>query len=100
MRSFASFVRKNDKFMDKLSKHLQIPKIELTSFVEATEGKINTIIELREIWTTSKFSKAWRIISSHFLRQHYPKHIFHSRIFNYQIHLKYRLKLLLSLTHP
>jgi phage gp29-like protein len=48
----------------------------------------------------SIYNKVFRILSWEYLRKHYLNHIFASRIENYGIHLKYRLRMLEGLNNP
>jgi hypothetical protein len=82
---------------------LNVYKTKEADFMNAFEeaqGRINTISELRELWNNNPYSQIFRVLSAYYLRRCSHKHIFHSRIFNHQIHLKYRQKLLESVENP
>ncbi len=61
---------------------------------------INTIADLRNLWTNSKYSVEMRKLSNLFLRKYALQYIFNSRITNYASHIKYRHKLREALTYP
>ncbi len=61
--------------------------------------KINTIAELRELWTGEK-GTCMRIISNLFLRKYALEYIFNSRISSYSSHIKYRGSLWQALKEP
>lgn len=61
---------------------------------------INTIADLRSLWTESRFSREIRILSCLFLRKYSLQYIFNSRVSNFASHIKYRQKLREALTDP
>jgi hypothetical protein len=65
-----------------------------------SKRNINTIADLRELWTTGKYSREMRILSNLFLRKYSLKYIFNSRVSNYASHIKYRRKLREALKDP
>lgn len=61
---------------------------------------INTIADLRSLWTESRYSQEIRMLSCLFLRKHSLQYIFNSRVSNFASHIKYRAKLREALTDP
>lgn len=61
--------------------------------------EINTIAELRELWTGEK-GACMRVLSNLFFRQYALEYIFNSRISSYGSHIKYRSSLWQALKEP
>jgi hypothetical protein len=61
---------------------------------------INTIADLRRLWTDPVLGKCMRTISNLFFRKHAMHYIFNSRISNYSSHIKYRQSLWQALKNP
>jgi hypothetical protein len=57
---------------------------------------------MKSLWLEedNKFHKAFRILSSQYLRKHSLHHIFNSRVNNHALHLKYVRKLIKSIEDP
>ena len=68
--------------------------------LKGRKKSINTIRDIRDLWTKSKFAKEFRIISNLFLRKYAFEYIFNSRITNYSSHIKYRHKLREAVESP
>jgi len=65
------------------------------------KGRIHSISDLRALWSESNpLSSAFRVLSFEYLRRHYLKKVFNSRIENHAIHIKYRKRLLEALESP
>ena len=80
----------------KVLKHLNISLEEFEDTFLKFKGKIYSISELRELWTldSSSLAKAFRIFSQEYLQKHALGHIYHSRVVNRAVHVKYRKRLL------
>jgi hypothetical protein len=61
---------------------------------------INTIADLRRLWTDPEIGKCFRIISNLFFRRYALQYIFNSRISNFSSHIKYRVSLWCALKNP
>jgi hypothetical protein len=61
---------------------------------------INTIADLRRLWTDPLIGKCMRVISNIFFRKHALNYIFNSRISNFSSHVKYRQSLWHALRNP
>ncbi len=61
---------------------------------------INTIADLRNLWSKYKYAKCMRVITSVFLRKHALSYIFDSRICTYSSHIKYRQRLCEAVESP
>ena len=99
-KAIITFIYKNKKeFMMKL----EIPEAEFDHMVLLIKHKkktINTISELRELWSDFPYAKEIRKLSNLFLRKHGVKHIFNSRISCFPTHIKYRNRLIEALKNP
>jgi hypothetical protein len=73
---------------------------ELLEEFKTRKKHINTIADLRSLWTDGKFCREMRILSYLFLRKHAMQYIFNSRVTNYASHIKYRMKLRDALRDP
>ena len=74
--------------------------MEFEREVSRLKTNLNTILQLREMWTEGPFSKALRIITMEYLRKHSFSYIFNSRVENFHKHIKYRYKIIESVAHP
>ena len=75
-----NFIEENTEQKEKILKSLNVDVSEFDQNLKKIKGNIYSIVELREFWTTSKFSKVFRIFSEVYLRKHSLNHIFNSRI--------------------
>ena len=62
--------------------------------------KINTIADLRKLWTNFEHAKLIRIFSNIFLRKYGYQYVFNSRVSNVTVHLKYRKRLADAIKNP
>lgn len=62
--------------------------------------QINTILDLRRLWTDPVIGECMRIVSNLFFRRYAMDYIFNSRISNYSSHIKYRKSLWNALKNP
>lgn len=69
-------------------------------FLQSQSRNINSIADLRWLWTDNEFSGAVRMLSYEFMRKHSLPYIFRSRIKNYLTHIKYREKFMEGLRKP
>ena len=61
---------------------------------------INTISDLRKLWTEYKYARCMRIVSKIFFRKYSLSYIFNSRICNFKSHIKYRHRLAEAVCDP
>ncbi len=73
---------------------------EFYSFLDEQSKHINSIADLRWLWSDNKYSEVVRILSYEFMRKHSLPYIFRSRIKNYLTHVKYREKFMEGLRRP
>lgn len=73
---------------------------ELLGELRQRKSKINSIIHLKDLWTNSKYSREFRILSNLFLRKYSFGYIFNSRVSNYGTHIKYKYKLQDAVRRP
>jgi hypothetical protein len=72
------------------------------SVFDSFKGRIHSISELRTLWTPegNPYHKAFRILSSNYLRKRCLERTFNSRVENFNLHLKYRQRLLECIESP
>ena len=72
------------------------------SVFDSFKGRIHSISELRALWTPegNPCHKAFRILSSNYLRKRCLERTFNSRVENFNLHLKYRQRLLECIENP
>lgn len=99
-KSILNFIRRNAHFRQKVLSKFHISEQVFLHHLEQIKESIYSIAELRALWTTNEYSQVLRIFSEAYLRKHSLEHIFNSRVANYQIHCKYREKMLRSLKKP
>ena len=100
-KAIFSYIRKNRARVEAVVAHLGLNEQEFLLAVERHKGHIHSIAELRELWTQQDaVGKAFRILSQQYLRKHCLAKTFNSRIENYNLHLKYRQRLLEGLEQP
>lgn len=73
---------------------------ELLGDLKKKKKSINTIADLRGLWSNYRFAKCMRVITFVFLRKHALKYIFDSRICTYSSHIKYRQRLCEAVGNP
>ncbi len=61
---------------------------------------INTIADLRYLWTNYKYAQCMRTISFEFFRKHSLSYIYNSRVEKHTTHLKYRQRLCEAVGNP
>jgi hypothetical protein len=61
---------------------------------------INTIADLRTLWSDYRYSKCMRVVSGLFLRKYALSYIFSSRICTFTSHIKYRQRLYEAVSSP
>ena len=99
-KAILTFIRKNNKKVRNVLNLCEISYKDFTCMIKREKKTLNTIEKLRNLWTNETFGKCMRIISNLFLRRSSLKHIFNSRIVNYECHLKHRSSLSKALRNP
>jgi hypothetical protein len=95
-----SFIERNEVSLESLLDRLNITYNELMGLLKEEKKKINTIADLRRLWTDGRIGKILRIISNLFFRKHSLHYIFNSRISNFSSHIKYRQSLWMAIRKP
>lgn len=97
-----TFIRKNDAFTRRVLDSLGIDYAIFMRNLKSIRPNLNTIAQLRAIWTDdeNEYAQAWRILSFEYLRKHSLAYIFNSRVENYAKHIKYRYKIIESVKRP
>jgi hypothetical protein len=99
-KGIISFIERNEK---KVRALLRQERVTYSCFIEMMREEkrsINTILDLRRLWTHEIYGKCLRIISNLFFRRHALDYIFNSRISNYASHIKYRQTLWKAIRNP
>lgn len=99
-KGIISFIEKNEKKMRALLLQHKLPFHSFKNAMRHEKKTINTIADLRRLWTSEPYCRCLRIISNLFFRKHALDYIFNSRISNYASHVKYRQSLWQALSHP
>lgn len=75
---------------------------EFAASLASIQDSLKSISQLRSLWTDSenKFAKVYRILSMEYLRKHSLGYIFNSRVNNHSRHIKYRYKIMQSVSNP
>ena len=94
------FVEKNKKKLKPLMEQSGVTYRQVYDELQEKKKSINTIADLREIWTQCRYSKCIRVISCLFLRKHSYPYIFNSRIKSHLCHVKYKKRLEEALKEP
>jgi hypothetical protein len=92
-KGIISFIERNER---KVRTLLRKEGVAYSCFIEMMREEkksINTIQDLRRLWTHEIYGKCLRIISNLFFRRYALDYIFNSRISNYASHIKYRQSL-------
>ena len=93
-------MEKNEKKMRALLLQHKLPFHSFKNAMRHEKKTINTIADLRRLWTAEPYCRCLRIISNLFFRRHALDYIFNSRISNYASHIKYRQSLWEAVKHP
>lgn len=86
----------------KVLERLGINSDEFFDALKELRYNLNTISQLRSIWIDeeNRYAKAYRILSLEYLRKHSLSYIFNSRVENFHKHIKYRYKIIKSVSDP
>ena len=68
--------------------------------LQQQKKNINTIADLRNLWTDPNYGRIMRIISNFFLKKHSYSYIFNSRIKSRLCHVKYKKRLEEAIKEP
>ena len=99
-KGIISFIEKHPTLVRGVVEH---NGLNFTRFMERIRGVkkvINTIADLRRLWTDTELGRSMRILSNHFFRRYSLHYIFNSRISNFDCHIKYRMSLWRALEAP
>lgn len=99
-KGIISFIERNDAKVKGLLAKNGVNYLEFVQRMKSEKKIINTIADLRRLWTDPLIGKCMRIISNVFFRRHALNYIFNSRISNYCSHVKYRQSLWHALENP
>jgi hypothetical protein len=99
-KGIISFISKNERKVKALLVAERIPFGDFMARMREEKRIINTIADLRRLWTDPVLGKCMRTISNLFFRKHAMHYIFNSRISNYSSHIKYRQSLWQALKNP
>jgi hypothetical protein len=95
------FIRKQPEWRNNVLKTVGVDEAEFMRAYTDLRGRVHSISDLRALWIDSNpFGRAFRVVSFEYLRRHYLRKVFNSRIENQALHLKYRQRLLEALAHP
>jgi hypothetical protein len=95
-----TFIERSEQKLRRLLTQCGVSFQELVGLLKVEKKRINTIADLRRLWTDERIGKAMRIISNLFFRRHSLHYIFNSRISNFASHVKYRQSLWMALRNP
>jgi hypothetical protein len=99
-KGIISFIEKNDLKVRALLARNGVNYQEFVGRMRSEKKIINTIADLRRLWTDPVVGRCMRVISNIFFRRHALNYIFNSRISNYSSHVKYRQSLWQALRSP
>ena len=99
-KAIISFMEKYKDVVERVCDDLNVPFEDFFGDMLEYKKTINTISDLRKLWTEYKYSKCMRILSSLFLRRYSLSYIFNSRICNFRSHIKYRHRLTEAVCSP
>lgn len=102
-KAIVSFIEKQEKLT--MSILQRFPNLDYAQFIlemRQRRRRINSIADLRALWleAENRFAEPTRILSLIFLKKHSLPYIFHSRVTNYEGHIKYRYRLMEALKDP
>jgi hypothetical protein len=98
-KGIISFVEHSRAKLTPLVRRYGLSYDGLVAELRELKRSINTIAELRALWTGEK-GACLRVISNLFFRQYALEYIFNSRISSYASHIKYRSSLWQALKQP
>lgn len=99
-KGIISFIERNDQKVKALLAKNGVNYHDFLLKMKVEKKIINTIADLRRLWTDPVIGRCMRIISNVFFRKHALNYIFNSRISNYSSHVKYRQSLWMALKSP
>lgn len=99
-KGIISFIERNDQKVRALLARNNLNYQDFLQRMRLEKKIINTIADLRRLWTDPTFGGVMRIISNIFFRKHALNYIFNSRISNFSSHVKYRQSLWQALRNP
>ncbi len=101
-KAIITFIRKNEDFTRRVLARLGMEYSAFMRNLRGLRSNLNTISQLRAIWMEeeNEFAKAYRILSIEYLRKHSLEYIFNSRVENFYKHIKYRYKVIESVSDP
>ena len=99
-KAIISFIEKYKDIVMKICSDLDVPFEDFYSDMMEYKKTINTISDLRKLWTEYKYAQCMRIVSCLFLRKYSLSYIFNSRICNFKSHIKYRQRLIEAVSDP
>ena len=99
-KGIISFIERNDQKVRSLLAKNNVNYHEFMQRMRVEKKIINTIADLRRLWTDPLLGKCMRVISNIFFRRHALNYIFNSRISNFSSHVKYRQSLWQALRNP
>ena len=94
------YIKNNRECTNQVLSELKVVEEDFFEYINNSKLNINTIRDIRCMWTHGVFGKAIRILSYQFLRKHALSYIFNSRVKNHSTHVKYRNKLMDGLRNP
>lgn len=99
-KGIISFIEKNERKMRSLLRREQVAFSRFIEMMRKEKKMINTMQDLRGLWTHEVYGRCLRIISNLFFRRYALDYIFNSRISNYASHIKYRQSLWKAIRNP
>lgn len=102
-KAIVSFIEKQERLTQAVVS--RFPGLDYAQFIlemRQRRRRINSIADLRALWleAENRFAQPTRILSLIFLKKHSLPYIFHSRVTNYEGHIKYRYRLMEALKDP
>lgn len=98
-KGIISFIERNRQKLEPLVEGYGLDYEQLVADLRVQKRSINTIAELRGLWTGER-GACLRVISNLFFRKYALEYIFNSRISSYGSHVKYRGSLWEALRQP
>lgn len=101
-KAIITFIRKNEEFTRRVLGHLGLDYAGFMRNLRSLRANLNTISQLRAMWMEeeNEFARAYRVLSLEYLRKHSLPYIFNSRVENFYKHIKYRYKIIESVSDP
>lgn len=99
-KAILGYIQKNRQRAKLLLQYLGLNADNFFEFMQQHSRAINSIADLRWLWSGNEFSEPIRILSYEFMRKHALPYIFKSRIKNHLTHIKYREKFMDGLKRP